>query len=465
MHPFSRPPTRLPFLGILLLLPAACQTPPAPATLPGEAPATSASVAGGGSGALSDAYPYPSSGPLPGDATGAATGDGSAEAYPATGDPAAGRSGRRAPFFFPYVAVAPATSTGSGAGGSSEGRTGDGLPGDGDGPGSSALGAGTAPPDTGAPPTSAPLPSLAPPPADGPISPEQRRAFLAQAEGYAAGVTGGLAGPEVWVTQLGDRGEGSLRAALEATGPAWVRFAVDGAIRLKRPIQVKSDKTLDGRGRRVEVIGQGLLLYKVSNVVLSHLIVHDGKEDAVSLSGARMVWLDHLSLAGFDDGLIDITNQSGEVTVSWCRLEAHDKGMLVGSKDWQSEDVSLHVTVHHSSFVGVRYRHPKLRYGTMHLYNVLIDGWTEAAIDVSHGGRLLLENSLLVAGPDKPNPVFGLPVDTRDPPGFARAVGVDAGGRALPSDPRVEAPPYPYRAEPLSPDLIRRLREETGWRP
>lgn len=455
-----RPASRLPVLGLLLLLPTACRPTPPPAPLTGDAPAASAAVAGGGSGALPEGYPAPSSGPLPGGAAGVATGVGSAEPYPAAGSPAAGRSGRRAPFLFPYVAIAPTDSGRPGDGGSGgDIPEGGALPGDGAGAGSPDQGPEIDPPDV------ASSPSLAPPPVDGPISPEQRRAFLAQAEGYAAGLTGGLAGPEVWVTQLGDRGEGSLRAALEAPGPAWVRLAVDGAIRLKRPIQVKSDKTLDGRGRRVEVIGHGLLLDRVSNVVLSHLVLHDGKEDAVSLSGARMVWLHHLSLARFDDGLIDITNQSGEVTVSWCRLEDHEKGMLVGSKDWQSEDVSLRVTVHHSSFVGVRYRHPKLRYGTMHLYNLLIDGWTEAAIDVSHGGRLLVENSLLLPGTNKPGPVFGLPVDPRDPPGFARARGVDAGGLPLPDDPRVEDPPYPYRAEPLNAELVRRLREETGWRP
>lgn len=382
---------------------------------------------GSGDGPRGDAYP-----------------DGAGQPLPAGGST----------FYFPHVAVAPAAGEGGGRGEAGSGT-----------------GTGTLNPAGGRDPAAAAaspagsLPDLAPPPADGPLSQEQRLAFLARATGFAAGVTGGLAGPEVWVTHLGDRGEGSLRAALEAPGPAWVRLAVDGVIRLKRPILVKSDKTLDGRGRRVELIGRGLVLNRVGNVVLSHLVVHDGADDAVSLSGSRMVWLDHLSLARFDDGLIDITNQSGEVSVSWCRLEDHDKGMLVGSKDWQSEDVSLRVTVHHSAFLGVRYRHPKLRYGYMHLFNLLIEGWTEAAIDVSHGGRLLLEESLLLPGDRKPGPVFGLPVDLRDPPGFALARGVDAGGLALPADPRVEDPPYAYRADPLSPDLVRRLREETGWQP
>gem|GEM_PF-6495243 len=306
------------------------------------------------------------------------------------------------------------------------------------------------------------IPSLSPAP---PAAPD-RAALLAQAQGFArtAGVTGGLAGPDVWVTHLGDRGEGSLRQALETPGPAWVRFAVDGVIRLRKRIIVRSDKTVDGRGHRVELLGGGFFLNEVQNVVISHLIVSDGDADGVSINRSSRVWLDHLTLARFDDGLIDVTDRSSGITVSWCRLEDHAKGMLVGSKDWTAEDNEIRLTVHHSFFSAVTYRHPKLRYGYAHLYNVLMETWSGAAIDVSHGGRLLLEQSQLIPGP-RSTQVFGLPVDLRDPPGFARAVGVDAGGLALADDSRVEAPPYAYAAQPLSQRVMQAVRDGSGWQP
>ena len=36
--------------------------------------------------------------------------------------------------------------------------------------------------------------------------------------------------------------------------------------------------------------------------------------------------------------LLDITNQSDLVTVSWCRFQAHDKTMLIGSSDSKTAD-------------------------------------------------------------------------------------------------------------------------------
>jgi pectate lyase len=305
-------------------------------------------------------------------------------------------------------------------------------------------------------------PSLSPAPPGAP----DRVALLAQAEGFAraAGVTGGLQGPDVWVTHLGDRGEGSLRLALETPGPAWVRFAVDGVIRLRRRIIVQSDKTVDGRGRRVELRGGGFLLDDVRNVIATHLVLSDGDADGVSVNRSTGIWLDHLTLARFEDGLIDVTDQSSGVTVSWCRLEDHAKGMLVGSKDWTGEDNQIRLTMHHSFFSAVAYRHPKLRYGFVHMYNVLIETWSGAAIDVSHGGQLLLEQSQLIPG-GRSTQVFGLPVDLRDPPGFARTVGVDAGGLSLADDSRVVQPPYLYRAEPLSQRVMQSVRDGSGWQP
>lgn len=316
-----------------------------------------------------------------------------------------------------------------------------------------------------APGAAVPADDVPSPPADAALPDADRAALLARARGgFAAGVTGGLAGPDVWVTHLGNQGEGSLRAALETPGPAWVRFAVDGVIRLRKPIRVQSDKTLDGRGHRVEILQSGLLLDDVSNVVISNLVLREGTDDAVSVYKSRLVLLDHLTLARFDDGLIDITHRSTDVTVSWCRLEDHAKGMLVGSQDWTPEDAEMRVTIHHSLFQDVRYRHPKMRFGYVHLYNSLVEHWVGQAIDVSHGGRILVERSQFVPSGDR-NLVFGLQVDPRDPPGFARAVDVDGGGLPLGASPEVEDPPYAYSAAPLTPALMQAVRDGSGWQP
>src|SRR4029079_9903933 len=60
------------------------------------------------------------------------------------------------------------------------------------------------------------------------------------AEGFGATTPGGRSGRILFVTNLEDKGPGSLRAACEVTDPRIIVFRVAGTIRLKSPITVKS---------------------------------------------------------------------------------------------------------------------------------------------------------------------------------------------------------------------------------
>ena len=113
----------------------------------------------------------------------------------------------------------------------------------------------------------------------------------------------------------------------------------------------------------------------------------DSEYDAVSLRDSEQVWIDHndfrdrqtldSTLPSFfnakyqiHDGLLDITNASDRVTVSWNRFQNHDKVMLIGSSDDAPADVGrLRVTLHHNSFDNVGQRVPRVRYGQVHVYN------------------------------------------------------------------------------------------------
>ena len=109
--------------------------------------------------------------------------------------------------------------------------------------------------------------------------------------------------------------------------------------------------------------------------------------DSISLRETLNVWIDHNtfrdretldSLAPYyfgvlfqrHDGLLDITNASDLVTVSWNRFVNHDKVMLIGSGDTAPNDVGrLRVTLHHNLFDGTGQRTPRVRYGQVHIYN------------------------------------------------------------------------------------------------
>ncbi len=109
--------------------------------------------------------------------------------------------------------------------------------------------------------------------------------------------------------------------------------------------------------------------------------------DAISVRNASHVWIDHNRFADVDtadatlpthfgrlyqmhDGLLDVTNESDLVTISWNRFENHDKTMLVGSSDGASADRDkLRITLHHNLFLDVGQRVPRVRYGRVHVYN------------------------------------------------------------------------------------------------
>jgi pectate lyase len=111
--------------------------------------------------------------------------------------------------------------------------------------------------------------------------------------------------------------------------------------------------------------------------------------DSVSLRDTDHVWIDHNTfrdrrtadstlpiyfgvLFQVHDGLLDITNASDLVTVSWNRFVNHDKLMLIGSSDSAAADRNkLRVTLHHNLFANIGQRAPRVRFGQVHLYNNL----------------------------------------------------------------------------------------------
>ena len=60
------------------------------------------------------------------------------------------------------------------------------------------------------------------------------------AEGFGANAVGGRGGRVIEVTTLADSGAGSLRAAMEASGPRIVVFRVSGTIELKSAVRVST---------------------------------------------------------------------------------------------------------------------------------------------------------------------------------------------------------------------------------
>jgi pectate lyase len=115
----------------------------------------------------------------------------------------------------------------------------------------------------------------------------------------------------------------------------------------------------------------------------------NSRYDSISIRNATHVWIDHNRftdartrdatqpsylgrLYQVHDGLVDITDESDFVTVSWNHFTSHDKAMLIGNSDGAVADRNkLHVTIHHNLFENLGQRTPRVRFGQVHIYNNL----------------------------------------------------------------------------------------------
>ncbi|MFI6036782.1 polysaccharide lyase family 1 protein [Streptomyces sp. NPDC051315] len=171
-------------------------------------------------------------------------------------------------------------------------------------------------------------------------------------------------------------------------------------------LPVGSNTTIVGLGKGAVLKGASLQVRNADNVILRNLDLRDAHDcfpvwqpntgglgdwktayDNVWLAGATHVWVDHVTASDKGhpdaaeptyfarnylrhDGLLDITNGSDLVTVSWSRFADHDKAILIGNGDTATGDRGrLRVTLHHNTFESVVQRAPRVRFGQVHLYN------------------------------------------------------------------------------------------------
>ncbi|XP_019437563.1 PREDICTED: probable pectate lyase 9 [Lupinus angustifolius] len=192
---------------------------------------------------------------------------------------------------------------------------------------------------------------------------------------------------------------GTLRyGASVIQGKVWITFQRDMVIRLVRPLLVSSFTTIDGRGVDVHIAHNAcLMIFKATDIIIHGLRIHHCKPqapgmvmgpngkvmplgkvdgDAIRLVTASKIWIDHNTLYNCQDGLLDVTRGSTDVTVSnnWFRFQ--DKVMLLGHDDGYIRDQNMKVTVVYNHFgPNCNQRMPRIRHGYAHVANNLYLGW------------------------------------------------------------------------------------------
>lgn len=282
--------------------------------------------------------------------------------------------------------------------------------------------------------------------------------------GFGEAASGGAGGETAWVTSLDDEGPGTLREALARPEPLWIRFAVSGTINLASRLDVTSFKTIDGRGADVTIAGRGLILAEVESVIIVGLRFADGdpsgNADAIQIrDGSHDIWVDHCSLTGWGDGLVDITRGATNVTVSWSRFSDQDKVMLINGENGPNP---LRVTLHHNVFERTVQRNPRVRFAQVHAFNNVLRDWGDYGIQVAAEGQLVSQANMYLPSDD----LRALRAEDERGAGV-RSVDDLVLGSAVVEERRPDevfdpAAFYEFQVEPASTALAERISVEAG---
>src|SRR5262245_11798093 len=250
-----------------------------------------------------------------------------------------------------------------------------------------------------------------------------RHLAFPEAEGYGRFATGGRGGKVYEVTNLNDAGTGSLREAVEASGPRTVVFRVAGVIALKSKLVVRNPYlTVAGQtapGDGICVTNYTFGCFETHDVIICHVRIRPGDESGVTQDGcgARgcdQVIFDHCSISwSIDEGFS--SREGRNLTIQRCiisealNLAGHHKYVGTGKGHSLAGSVSGNVgSFHHNllthcagrnwSLAGGLDRTGTKLAGRLDIRNNVVFNWRDRTTD---GGvrELNFVNNLYLPGP------------------------------------------------------------------
>ncbi len=270
---------------------------------------------------------------------------------------------------------------------------------------------------------------------------------------------------------------GSLRECAEKDGAVWILFKKNGKYNLQSPLRIKSNKTIDGRGRDVRITGMGILTNESSNLIFENLTFTEPSITAKDTTSRRAlsihnrthhVWVDHCTFEEYPLILVDVKRSSYAVTLSWNRFENGQSGILFGLEPDIFVDTAQTLTMHHNYFANMDARGVLARHGKLHAFNNFFYDVKQAGFECTDSASCYIEGN--VFNNETPVSVYRLENEDGSPDkttmGFVYMIEnwFGRGGKNLSGDARGFKPSYLVSVEEADADLAVRVKSEAGPR-
>ena len=271
--------------------------------------------------------------------------------------------------------------------------------------------------------------------------------------------------------------QGSFRECAEKDTPVWILFEKDGTYNLRSPLRIKSDKTVDGRGRDIRITGMGILTNESSNLIFENLTFTAPAITALDTTSRRAlsihnrthhVWVDHCTFEEYPLILVDVKRGSNAVTLSWNRFENAQSGILFGLEPDLFVDSAQTLTLHHNYFSNLELRGVLARRGKIHAYNNFIYDVGDAGMECSDSASCYIEGN--VYNNNVPVRDYRLKIEDGSPDkateGYVYMIDNWFGrsGENISGDALGFRPAYKVSVDDSSAELAVRVRNEAGPR-